>query len=495
MKTKSLNELIDLMGGSLQADDTSVKVLDADLLRKNIGIALFDRGRLYEAIDHFEAAMNLYGERKPRGTVAQAVRFAAGFLNFVLSLYVPGVKFRKVPTEREQAAIDLYKRKMTALAVTMPKRMFIESFIFSRLLVRYDMTRVENGLGILAGYSAIFCWPGMSFTLSRKILQIVAGKLDPDVPKPWIYFRFSEVIHRFLKGEWDRIPPCDEELVERSLKIGEFFYTTTYLDINCHFQLERGRLDLAERSLGRIREIATTYDYDYAQDEYHFLRTLLLLKRRRIPEALAEAEEGLTFAKQRSYTTDVFSLLAFKARAQVLLGDLDGADKTLHELDSGLTKENIVPLYLSWCLASHFLLDLARIGGQSAAGAAGGRAGRARQAQRTARKMLRNSRKAASERTEVRRLRGLLEWTRGRRRQALRWWEKSVDQAGRLGASLELAWTYREAGTRLRGEAGPPLALGGLQADELLAKAEDLIRDMECPPPSARSRSEGPGGA
>lgn len=37
MKTKSLNELIDLMGGSLQADETSVKVMDADLLRKNIG--------------------------------------------------------------------------------------------------------------------------------------------------------------------------------------------------------------------------------------------------------------------------------------------------------------------------------------------------------------------------------------------------------------------------------------------------------------------------
>jgi len=38
MKTKVLNELIDLMGGSLQADETSVKVLDADLLCKNIGM-------------------------------------------------------------------------------------------------------------------------------------------------------------------------------------------------------------------------------------------------------------------------------------------------------------------------------------------------------------------------------------------------------------------------------------------------------------------------
>ena len=142
-------------------------------------------------------------------------------------------------------------------------------------------------MGILAGYSAIFSWPGMSFTLSRKILEVVEGKLRPENLKPWIYFRFSEVIHCFFKGEWDRIPPCDEILVERSLNIGEFFYTTTYLDILCHFHIERGLFDLAARYLQKIQNISTTYDYDYATDEYHFLKTLMLLKLRRISEARA----------------------------------------------------------------------------------------------------------------------------------------------------------------------------------------------------------------
>ncbi|MCX6573719.1 MAG: protein kinase, partial [Candidatus Aminicenantes bacterium] len=44
------------------------------MLRRNIGIALFDRGRLFEAIDHFEAAMTLYGAKKPRGMIASFVR-------------------------------------------------------------------------------------------------------------------------------------------------------------------------------------------------------------------------------------------------------------------------------------------------------------------------------------------------------------------------------------------------------------------------------------
>jgi len=451
------------------------------MLRKNIGIALFDRGRLFEAIDHFEQAMTLYGERKPKGPVAGAFRFLAGFLNFGVSLYFPALRFRKVPSEKEQAVIDLYKRKMTALSVTIPKQMFLESFYFSRLLVNYDMTMVENGLGILAGYSAIFSWPGISFTLSRKILKVVEGMLRPEDLKPWIYFRFSEAIHFFLKGEWDRIPPFDETLVAQSLKISEFFYTTNYLDILCHSHIEKGRIDLAGKYLQKIHDIAATYDYDYAKDDFHFLKTLMLTKLRRIPEALREADEGLTPAKLRGYTPDVFALIAFKAKAQVLLDDLAGAERTLQDLDRVLSKENVVPLYLSWCLMSHFLLDLLRLGHSSGAGARDGQAKSLKQARRTGRKMLRNSRKVASERAEVYRSLGVLAWARGRQSRALKWWAKSLDHAERLGASLELAWTYREAGTRLREKSSRYRGMNHLSAEQLLAEADVLFERMGLP--------------
>jgi serine/threonine protein kinase/tetratricopeptide (TPR) repeat protein len=454
------------------------------MLRKNIGIALFDRGRLFEAIDHFEQAMTLYGVKEPRGPVAKAARFVGGFLNFVIALYWPGVRFRRVPSDRDQAVIDLYKRKMTALSVTIPLRMFFESFYFSRLLVSYDMTKVENGLGILAGYAAIFAWPGMSFTLSRKVLQVVEPRLRPDHLKPWIYFRFSEIIHHFFTGGWDRIPPCDDELVVRSLKIGEFFYTTTYLDMLCHFNIERGRLDLAGKYLQMIHDIHTAYEYDYAKDEYYFLKTLMLTKTRQTEEALRTADEGLAFAKPRGLTPDVFSMLAFKAKAQIRLDDLAGAEKSLEELDQILSKENEVPLNRSWRLKSQFMLGLRRLGGRSATAAAGGGAKEVRQLRRLGRRMARNSRKVAPERTEVYRLLGILDWTRGRRGRALRWWTKSLAEGRRLGASLELAWTYREAGLSLKEEeekAGRRLEIERQGAIDLLAEADALFAGMDLP--------------
>jgi class 3 adenylate cyclase/tetratricopeptide (TPR) repeat protein len=453
------------------------------MLRKNIGIALFDRGRLFEAIDHFEQAMTLYGVKKPRGPATKTARFLGGFLNFIIALYWPSVRFRRIPSERDQAVIDLYKRKMTALAVTFPRRMFFESFYFSRLLVSYDMTKVENGLGILAGYAAIFAWPGMSFTLSRKVLQVVEPRLRPEDLKPWIYFRFSEIIHHFFTGSWDRIPPGDEQLIARSLKIGEFFYTTTYLDLLCHLQVERGRFDLAKKYLQMTHDIHAAYEYDYAMDEFHFLKSLMLNKARQTEEALRTTEEGLAFAKPRGLTPDVSSMLAFKAKAQIRLDDLAGAEKTLEELDRILSKENEVPLSRGWRLKSQFMLGLRRLGTGSAAAAAKRGAKEFRELHRLGRRMLRNSRKVAPERTEVYRLRGILDWTRGREGRALRWWAKSLAEGRRLGASLELAWTYREAGTRLaeKEKAGRRLEIDRQDAAGLLAEADALFAGMELP--------------
>jgi class 3 adenylate cyclase/tetratricopeptide (TPR) repeat protein len=451
------------------------------MLQKNIGIALYDRGRFIEAIDYFEKAMTLYGEKKPQGTLAGTVRFLTGFLNFLVSLYLPALKFRRIPSRREQEIIDLFKRKMTALSVTIPKRMFIESFYFCKLFVNYDLTKVENGLSVFTGYSAIFSWPGISFTLSRKILEFVKDKLEPNDTKALICYRFCELIHHFFKGDWNLIPKCDERLVEQSLKIGEFFFTTTYLDVLCHLHIERGNLDVARPFIQKVDEIYKTFEYDYAKDEVHFLKTLLLVKSRKIHEALREAQEGLAFAQQGGYTPEAFSLIAFKAKAQILLDDPEGAEKTLQELEKIQSKENAVPLYISWCLLSQFLLSLRRLETAIQAGARHDVVKRRRQAWRWGQKALKNSRKIASERTEIYQCLGNFFWIRGQQKRALKWWTKSVNQAKKLGACLELSRTYLEAGKRLMEKTSRYHELNKVSAERLRQEANALCPWMNLP--------------
>jgi hypothetical protein len=218
-------------------------------------------------------------------------------------------------------------------------------------------------------------------------------------------------------------------------------------------------------------------------DEFHFLKALMLTKARQTEEALRTTEEGLAFAKPRGLTPDIFSMLAFKAKAQIRLDDLAGAERTLEELDRILSKENEVPLNRSWRLKSQFMLGLRRLGAKPGTAAARAGAKELRQLRWTARKMLRNSRKVAPERTEVYRLRGNLDWTRGRRGPALRWWTRSLAEGRRLGASLELAWTCREVGLMLEEEekAGRRLEIERRGAVDLLAEADAMFAGMDLP--------------
>src|SRR5262249_27559975 len=88
-------------------------------------------------------------------------------------------------------------------------------------------------------------------------------------------------------------------------------------------------------------------------------------------------------------------------------------------------------------------------------------------AARSARLALRIAGRVARERPEVYRLAGRLAWLRGRKGQALAWWERSVDEGERLGARPEVGRTYLEAGHSLRagrrgGRLRTPGVAGGL---------------------------------
>ena len=445
------------------------------MLQKNIALALFNRGHFTAAIEYFEKAMAFHGERTPQGAVRKALKFAWGFGNFVLALYVPRLKFRKTPSPKECEIIGLFQMKLAALSVTIPKRMFMESFYFCRLLLNYRLTEVENGIGIFTLYSSIFSWSAISFRLSRKVLDFVKDKIDAADTKSKIYFCFSKLIHDFFTGDWDGAADFDHGMIDRGLKIGEFFFTTNCLDLLCHLNIERGNLALARQFIAKVGEISDVYDYDIAENERHFLRTLFLIKLVKVPEALKDAEAGIAFAHKRGYTSESLSLGAFKAKAQVLSGDLLAARKTLQDLDKIRSSENVVPLSLSWCLTSRFLLDLGLLAEAGTSGDLRRLKDVRKRALRSGRAMLRNSRKIASERTETYRLMGVYFWKNGKQDKALKWWAKSLREGEKLGAALELSKTRLEIGQRLRDKESRHETLAGISGRQFLDMAKPVL--------------------
>ena len=189
------------------------------MLEKNIGLALFNRGHYAEAVEHFDKALNYYWGEFPKNSLSTALRFLSSFTTFILALYFPSRWFKRLPSQQDTEAVDLFYKKGEALVVINPKRFFIESFFFYETIVRFDLTRFKFGIGIFAGASALFSFTGLSLSIGRRILDYAKPRLAPDDAKQWIVYDLMDTQHCFLNGQWNEIAEYNEDLVKRNLRI------------------------------------------------------------------------------------------------------------------------------------------------------------------------------------------------------------------------------------------------------------------------------------
>ena len=98
---------------------------------------------------------------------------------------------------------------------------------------------------------------------------------------------------------------------------------------------------------------------------------------------------------------------------------------------------------------------------------------------KTGKKLLKTSRKYFNALKESLRLMGTLYWLTGKQKKALKWWNKSIKEAERLGARMELSRTYMEVGKCLLEPDSKYKELNGISAREYLEKARTLFKEMD----------------
>lgn len=91
---------------------------------------------------------------------------------------------------------------------------------------------------------------------------------------------------------------------------------------------------------------------------------------------------------------------------------------------------------------------------------------------------VRNSRKYAPYRVKILRLMGIYYWVIGKRRKALIWWGKSIQEGERLGARLGLSRTFFEVEKRLLEPQSKYKELNSIDAKGYLEKARILFEEM-----------------
>ncbi|HEX9860339.1 MAG TPA: hypothetical protein VGB23_03990, partial [Nitrospirota bacterium] len=330
-------------------------------LEKNIALALYNRGHFAEAIEHFDTALFCRGVRRPAGPATAAVRFVTDLLSVLVTLYAPFQRHRMIPDQRVSEIVSLSEKRALALVQADTKRLLLDTMGILKYLDRFEMTRVDNGVLTYLEGSGVFSFSGISFRIGRRILDYAKDRLDGSDVKAAFFFKFNEFLHDFLSGNWSAELDYDEELTGRYLKTGDVYHASAYMILCCLLRIERGDFGGAGSLAQALGELGELYDHDYIRGTTHLVRSALLLKRRRIPEALNEADAGLSFTGRHGQDLLALYLSAIKANAQMLLRDTAGAEPVLlQSRDFMLRKKWIAPFYTGNLSISRSLFDLSR---------------------------------------------------------------------------------------------------------------------------------------
>ena len=447
-------------------------------LEKNIALALYNRGQYEEALEYFNKAQLSYWGRPANHPATSTLVLVFGLGHILAGVYLPWLKFRRRPTPQDEEALDLFFKKLKCLSIVQPRQFFIDSMQFYRKLVQFDLAQVDAGFGLFAGASSLFSFSGISFWLSRGVLDFIRRRIRRDDVKAYIIYDFFEVLHQYLAGNWHDIEAIDDDLVEQNLKLGEVYWASLPLYWHGLHHLYSGELDAAWQIVIRLEEIADTYGNEATQLLSHLLSTGMLLDTGQLPEAMDRIDKGIDFAQQTNTGLALIHLLSCKAMTHILMHDREAAEQ--HMEQAALIRRDLVavPWQLAMFLKTRTALDLYRLREETRNGMKTGAPKYHEKALRSCRAFVRQTRKVAQHRTEALRMMGDYFWLNQNAKQALKWWRKSIREGQRLGARLELARTYFEVGRRLLDDRSPYASLDGTEAPAYLKKARTAFEAM-----------------
>jgi class 3 adenylate cyclase/tetratricopeptide (TPR) repeat protein len=443
------------------------------LLEKNIALALQNKGQLTESIEHFDRAFEHLGEPVPKGQVAATWRWAADFAAVLYRVYLRANPHRGVANlEHERDICELFFHRGRAEVTSDPIRLFRELPTGLRRFNRIDPREIDQAVGMYVSCAGLFAYSGLSFALSRRMLEIARTLVREDNARDLFVYRTMQFYYHYLLGDdWDDAHAIEEELVDRVLRVGQLWDVNNYLGLECDRRTRRGDFAAAERLLVQLGEIADDYGFAFADTNRHGQTAVLLLERRELKRALEAAESY--YGGRHEDALRVFAL-GLIAKTRILLGDHDGAAEAIAKGGEILKRSGpLTPWHLSDLYLTRLLADVGAI--------EGGDRSRVSQARRNARRALGVARKVAKMRVEIYRAIGQLAWVRGRHKRAQAWWARSVAAGERQGALPELARTHLEMARRL-----------GVAGAAHLDRARQLFAQVGLPDESApAAESEG----
>ena len=183
------------------------------------------------------------------------------------------------------------------------------------------------------------------------------------------------------------------------------------------------------------------------------------------------------------HSTELYQQIFFswKAEAQILLNDIEGAQKSLFQAKRIIDQHKfLAPIFMiSYCIAQ-FMMDIYSLKETIISNKDRKNLSKLKKmAHQSGKRALNNSKKFALNCVKTLRLMGEYYWLIGKQKKAIKWWDRAIKKGEALGARPDLSRTYFEVGKRLMEPASKYKELNGITAEEYLNKAKTLFIEMD----------------
>jgi len=449
------------------------------MLEKNIALALYNRGQHQEAIKYFDKALDYYWGKLPKGRISVAIKLLSAFLHFLIGVYLPSLKFRKTPTERDIEVFELFTKKIRSVSLIDAKRFFVEYFYLFRFISSFDFRKFKEGLGFSATVSALLSYSGISFVLSRKVLDAFKKAISKNDVVNYTMYKISETVYLFLRGNWKELEDYNDGLVDSNCMIGQIYDVSQYLYWHGLGNICRGSFGKAGAIANRLHDLFVVYGNGLSEAFKYQLNTLLLIESGKLDDALIESQKGIAFVEKTLSGSGLWQLPILQAWIHIMMGSIQEAQECLEWADRRRLQTKTAPYQLSSLFRTQSDLDLYRLKEATKSGNRAEVGVLQRKAFKSVKLLQKVAQKVAYHRTDSYRLTGSYYWAINRQKRALRWWHRAVQEGERLGARPQLARLYFEVGRCLLDSKGECTNLDGFKGEAYLEKARALFEEMK----------------
>ena len=463
----------------LQANRDTADPEKLAVFEKNIAIALCNKCRWVESVQHIDKALEYWGFPPDPNKIFTLIGFAKNIIRIFAGIDKVFRKGKNLPSQREKEIYDLLYKQGTALVFFDTVRCLFNALRGFNWVSQIDMATCPEAVNLYTGTAGVIAHSGLSYKLPYKLLGTSKAVMDISKLQTFMPYKMHFTVVNNCSGNWANIGTLEESLANKSLEQGLLFDTVSYIRFFIIVKIEKGDFSDAARSVQKLFEIGNTYGYDLASLNAHIVKTNLLLNRRQLSEAQQEAEQGGIFSSKYSTENHQLIFFGFKAEIHILLNNVDGAMEPLSQAKRIIEKRRCIPPYTAPYLVAQFMMDICLLKRAITATDKPDISTRQKIALHSGKTALKKLRKFAPYRTKTLRLMGEYYWLVGKQKKGLKWWTKAIKKGEELGARPDLSRTYFEIGKRLLEPDSKYKELNGITADEYLEKARTMFEEMD----------------